>query len=286
MNGFMRFVIAVILAVSFYGSVYAKLPEKLIDKLILQQTLQAEKIKDMAKVETMENSAAGAGEIEITSYRKGDKTRQETKMTFMGSSRTTLLISDGTTKWQIANNLKARQGDAVSRAEAIKKYSKELINNENNMNVSRAETFNGNDCYVVETSTTDRAGNTSNGLMWIDKNSGLTYQMIFFDASGGERVKTVMSDFRDVADGVKMPFMTELYSYGQLKITTRVKSIKANKGLDDSLFDVSGYKEFTVNSSSQAVTGNNTVNQNSVGINSGAATGSGDTQKAAKTIAR
>jgi outer membrane lipoprotein-sorting protein len=267
MKKFFKLGIAVVVAALFCGVAFAKLPPELFNKLTRANALKEGKIKDMAKVETMENSKMPGGQIETTSYTKGIKSRLETKMMSNGKPVTMVSVFDGTTGWQIFNNMKMKTGNAGNKAEAAKKYQEEANKNYDNMNVVRSETLNGKDCYVIEYAITEK-GKKMSLLMWLDKESSLMYQMTANDSSGKEQMKTVMSDYRDVFENIKMPFKTEVYIGDKAAMKTLVKSIKVNQGLADSLFDVSGYKEMSLNPFAQTNIENQTGAANSTAIDS------------------
>jgi len=86
--------------------------------------------------------------------------------------------------------------------------------------------------------TGEKTGKKTNSLMWLDKESGLMYQMTVSNAAGKEQMKMVMSDYRNVFENIKMPYITEIYTKDKLTMKTTVKSIKVNQGIADSMFDV------------------------------------------------
>jgi outer membrane lipoprotein-sorting protein len=244
MKRFLRLSGAVVLTIMVYGSAYAKLPPELLKKLTQSHSINESKIKDMVKVETIETSyAAKSGQTETTTYSKGNNLRIETKMTYEGKTNTTIMISDGINQWLIMNNMKMKQGKLPDKSETAKIYQKELDKNADKLNVIKTEILNGKNCYVVENTLTEKEGKKDKFLMWLDKDSALTYQVIGYDASGKEQIKIIPSDYRNVLEDLKMPFKTEMYTGNKLIMKTVVKSIKVNQGLADTLFDVSSYKE-------------------------------------------
>jgi outer membrane lipoprotein-sorting protein len=116
---------------------------------------------------------------------------------------------------------------------------------------------------VAEAPVKDKDGRKFKCRLWLDRESALLYQMTVYYASGKERMKAVMSDYRDVFENIKMPFLTELYVKDKLMNKILVKSIKANQDLDESLFDVSGYKELNIEQMNGMNTKNKTGNAGS-----------------------
>jgi hypothetical protein len=79
-----------------------------------------------------------------------------------------------------------------------------------------------------------------------------------------------MSDYRNVFENIKMPYITEIYTKDKLTMKTTVKSIKVNQGIADSMFDVSGYKEYSMaNMMAGMKTGNS--GNNNIAVDSGTA---------------
>jgi outer membrane lipoprotein-sorting protein len=247
MKSFLSLVNAVALTVLFYGFAEAKLPPELLNKITGAVSMNQSLIKDMVKVETIESSLASApGQTETTTYTKGSKSKIETKIMVNSKVNTTTIISDGASQWLIVNNMKMKQGQIPDKARAVKQYNDELTKNSDKFNVVRSETLNGRNCYVVESIVARKDGKNEKFLMWLDKENALTYQVIAYDASGKEMMKVVTSDYRTVVNNLKAPFKTEIYTGDKLMSKTVVKSMKVNKGLNDILFDVSGYKEIGV----------------------------------------
>lgn len=243
MKKYFRFAAVTLLTVSLCGAAFAKLPPELLDKLNRAKALKEAKIKDMVTVETREDNLSRKPGETITIYTKRNKSRQEIR-TAEDKEAPVIVISDGTDMWQLIDkDTKIKTPYKDSLAEMTKKYQEAIDNNYDNLNFIRSEKFGGKDCYVVDAAIKETGGKNAKCLMWLDKKSALMYQKIIYDGSGAEQVKTVMSDYRDIFENIKMPFLTKVYVKDKLANKVFIRSVKVNQRLRDSLFDAAKYYE-------------------------------------------
>ncbi|MBU0508952.1 DUF4412 domain-containing protein [bacterium] len=194
---------------------------------------QRTEIRDMVIVEDMVTTT-DEGEItaEHTLYRKDGKSRVEMTMHVpqadMGDMKT-IIIDDGKDVWMfhsLTGKRKVSSEEAAERSEFRDCWDF----TPENSRVVRSETVDGHDCFVVEMTRDD-----VNHHLWLEKSTSRILQGESFQEDA--RVRWALSDFRKVLGDYEYPYRIDLFDGQKLMTTMTVKSITANGGLSDDLFD-------------------------------------------------
>jgi outer membrane lipoprotein-sorting protein len=214
----------------------------LIDKAKLKDSDYEKKIGDYIKIETVE-SPREPKLIKAAYYTKGIKTRSDMRLLNKGKQISSITIYDGKYKWTITGNMKIKsQQYAANKLQNVLKSKKLLEYLNKDCKIEKMEKFNGKNCYVISAKVGRKSEDNGKVLMWIDKDNYNTYAQLFLDKSGKESARTLYSDFRNICEGVSVPFKTEVYIKGKLFSRDVIKSYKVNQKLSDDLFDASKYK--------------------------------------------
>ncbi|MGD1048578.1 MAG: hypothetical protein ABR899_07500 [Candidatus Krumholzibacteriaceae bacterium] len=184
-------------------------------------------------------SSDGAMTSKSVLYRKGNRFRAEVSMEGMAeagapagmAAMKTIVISDGTNVWIIAPML----GKSQIPPDEGKKYSGQWTCSDYipaDAQVIGSETIDGRACYVL--SVLDASSDVAK--LWIDQKDLSLLKMVGKEKEG-EAMTALFSDFRKIVGDLDLAYKTELYSGGDLIMTTTITSVEINKGLADDLFD-------------------------------------------------
>jgi outer membrane lipoprotein-sorting protein len=215
---------------------------QLVNKAKERETGNENKIGSFIRVEILQKETEPK-QIEATYYKKGVKTRSDTSLFSEGKQISSVAIYDGKDYWMITGKMKIRSpqnaGDSSKDSLDNKRLADYL---RTKCKIERAERINGRGCYVVSAAVMENSATNGKVLIWIDKENYVTRKQLVYDKSGNETMKTIFLDFKEVCEGVSVPFTTEVYMGGKLFSRSVIKSFKINQKLSDDLFDASKFK--------------------------------------------
>jgi len=232
----MVLLLACVLPVSSSGSpeTWADLSKRMNEKCVKFDT----SIRDMMLMMEMSNpSSDGAFATRSVLYQKGKQFRAEISLEEMegGSAGTddmkTIVIDDGTNVWIVDPEM----GKSQIPASEGGKYRGQWYCGDYipaSAAIIGSETIGTRNCYVlaVDDEQSDCA------KLWIDRES---FDLMKLEGKPveGETTVVLFSDLRKVADGIELPYKTEIFSGTDLISVVVITSVEVNQGLADELFD-------------------------------------------------
>ncbi|MEN3335962.1 MAG: eukaryotic-like serine/threonine-protein kinase, partial [Blastocatellia bacterium] len=143
---------------------------------------------------------------------------------------------NGSTGWEVDNegNVKRLTGSELAAMKRGSGFYRELNlrNDYSNLTLSGKEKVDGKDAFIIDA----RAADGGEEKMYFDTQTGLLLRNDEARESGKGMTKTLFSDYRTV-DGIKLPF-TFQQEDGQTSAIIRIKEIRHNVTIKDSIFDV------------------------------------------------
>jgi outer membrane lipoprotein-sorting protein len=225
-----------LLALVVPGALHAEeWPAVLKDAQAKCETIHAD-IKDLTIVQDMVTSTQ-QGEITADQkiYQKGDRSRIEMTMHMPSApgmdGMTTLVINDGQDTWMISP-MTGKQKLAPEQARQQQMPRDCWGFTPANSKITGSDTLAGHQCWTVELTQ-----DSITHKLFLDKKSLTVLGGVASEQ--GTTVRWQLSDFRKVAGEYEHPYKIEMFDGSQLLSTMNVKTVTANTGLPDSLFDAS-----------------------------------------------
>jgi outer membrane lipoprotein-sorting protein len=185
---------------------------------------------------------AGSSGMSSTMYRKGDRWRNDAKMSAGGMSSASgqsfeaTTLFDGKDVWSVTAGIKAKvPPGGVQGQSSVPAYWNEPVEGSK---VVGEETVGGRACWIVQApSVAGAPAGIGAPKTWIDKKKFVHVQSEVL--LSGKTVKSVFSDFRAVKGGFELPYVVDVFSDGQKTMTAKITKLETNTGLSDDLFDAS-----------------------------------------------
>ncbi len=221
------------------ASLWAADLDQVMSELEAASKSARDQIKSMKILaETRMNNEGESVETEVTIYQKGDKIRSEVhakdKDSEYADALEATVIINGNDMWFISPVM----GTQKMPAGQLSPGSMQGVNDnrwinqlKDKMELDGEQSVEGIDCYVLSVK-----GDMPMKL-YIAKDGGYWVKV---EQTGptGEKIEVLRSNFKDVADGVKMGYRTDMKMGGTVFSTTIIKSVEVNPDLSDSLFVV------------------------------------------------
>jgi outer membrane lipoprotein-sorting protein len=163
------------------------------------------------------------------------------RVDFVFFANKTTHFYDGLAAWTINGGKKSKASDYLAEGlrRNVKHFPSSLLLTalDERSILSRIITENFDDKPIYTLELTDWEGDLSK--IWIDPETRLMVRIdyILFTSLGADTMSVVMSDYQDV-NGIQLAFSASFYYNGGKAQETKVKNVKYNPDLPDSLFAI------------------------------------------------
>ncbi len=224
---------------AIFSIVRAEEWQTILRKIQAQYKGYKENIKDITMIMSSK-TVTPKGEVtaEMTTYKKGEKSRIETAMGMPDmpegmEEMKIIVINDGKDIWMISPFM----GGKKSKLPVDKSgYSKRQADWWNWLSekgkIIGSDKIDGTDCYIVQLDIED----APYSKLWVSKNK---YSVLKAEYAEGKKHKgeIIFSDYKIVDNRYPYPHKMKIFLDGEPTSTIEIKSIEINKGLSDELFD-------------------------------------------------
>jgi len=201
-----------------------------------------EKIADMTIIQNTKTMAEGfQADTKMVIWKKGQKFKVEVEMAMPGmpegaKGMKSFFINDGKDTWMISplTGKQKLNSDENMPIETSGNWWQMITDN---AKLAGEEKVEGRNCAIVDFNEPEDSDNIF-ARLWVDKDD-----LVLVKGESrpiqDRKISWKYLDFRKVGGSWLMPYITQVFSDGELVSSSVVQSLKMNTGLNDAIFDAS-----------------------------------------------